>query len=67
MGSEFLEEFTEENGGVATVATELDEVAGDVPCEGLLGKAKDFRGFVRGDLVVDDGFGDFDVFGDFRG
>lgn len=61
VGDGFLKEFAEENGGVATVAAEFDEVAFGFSGEGLLGEAEDFRGFVRGDLVVDGGFSRFGV------
>ena len=38
--SDFLKEFTQKNRGVAAITTELDEITVDIPCEGLLGEAK---------------------------
>ena len=45
-----LEEFCEEDRSVAFITAELDEVA--VFHQHMLGAAKEFGGFLRGDLVV---------------
>ena len=47
-----LEEGAEEDGSVAAVAAEFDEVAFSSLCKGSLGEAEDFGGFGGGDLVV---------------
>ena len=53
MAGRFLEEFAEEDGSVAAVTTELDEIAFfRVIGEGLGGETEDFGGLGGGDLVI---------------
>jgi len=53
LAGRFLEEFAEEDGSVAAVATELDKIAFfRIVGEGLSGETEDFGGLGGGDLVV---------------
>lgn len=53
LAGRFLEEFAEEDGSVAAVTTELDEIAFfRVIGEGLGGETEDFGGLGGGDLVI---------------
>ena len=53
-----MKEFAEEDGGIATIATELDKIAFfRIVGESLGSETEDFGGLGRGDLVIDGRFG----------